>query len=139
MNSARLPSHREGGFSLMESIVATIIAVIAIAGLAHTFGLGRGFIERFEIARTALGLARGQMESLVAYGPSSDSLAIGASFQRPFSYQGRAMGQVEWRIDPFDDPSTSVSTDLRNVTLKVWWGTGLLRDSVQIHRLFPLE
>src|SRR2546426_12733052 len=38
----------EQGFSLIEAVVATVIAALAVVGLAHTFGLGRAFINRFE-------------------------------------------------------------------------------------------
>ena len=45
-------SHRavqgERGVGLMEVIVATIIAVIAIVALAYTFGMGRGLVNRYD-------------------------------------------------------------------------------------------
>ena len=43
----------ESGFSLMEAIVATAIAVIAVLGLAYSFGQGRAMIGRYEISRAA--------------------------------------------------------------------------------------
>ena len=54
------------GFSLMEVIVATLIATIAITGLAYTFGLGRSFIDRYELSRAALAAAQGKVEALMA-------------------------------------------------------------------------
>jgi hypothetical protein len=123
----------EAGFSLMEAIVATVISVIAIIGLAHTFGMGRGFIERFGIARTALSLVRGRMESFTA---SPDSIALGASYTQPFNYLGAEVGTIEWRVVPYDDLQIPGTRDLKNVVIVARWGPAGQRDSLEISRLF---
>ena len=39
-----------------------LIASIAVLGLAYTFGVGRGMVNRYEIARAALGGAQDPLE-----------------------------------------------------------------------------
>src|SRR6186997_61059 len=73
--SGRIANER--GFSLIEVIVATVIAVIAVVGLAHSFGVGRGLIDRHENARDALGLAQQRVEYLLNRPPGHPDLAPG--------------------------------------------------------------
>jgi hypothetical protein len=117
----------------MEAIVATVISIIAILGLAHTFGMGRGFIERFGIARTALSLVRAKMESFTV---SRDSIALGSFYVQPFNYRGNEVGTIEWRVDPYDDVQISGPYNLRNVVITARWGPPTQRDSLVISRLF---
>src|SRR5262249_7513644 len=77
-NSADGPSDA-GGFSLIQGIVAVVIAAIAVIGLAHSFGIGRGLIDRFESARDGLGVAQQEMEILSMIRLDSDSLDAGAA------------------------------------------------------------
>lgn len=128
----------ESGFSLMEAIVALAISMIAILALAHTFGVGRGFIERFAIGRTALGVARARMEYLSVLPASSESLAVGNVFSQPFNYRGLQTGTVEWRIVAYNDPQVTPTNDLREVTVVASWGPVQQRDSLRLTRLFPM-
>lgn len=121
----------------MEAVVATAISVIAIVGLAHTFGMGRHFIDRFAIGRVALGEIRGQMDFLTTQPANSDSLALNRFFARPFNYQGNEIGTLEWRIAPYDDPGVPGTMDLKQVVIVAKWGSGVERDSIRITRLFP--
>ena len=43
----------ERGFSLVEVMVAGIVAIVAVMGLAFTFSTGRGMIDRYAAARDA--------------------------------------------------------------------------------------
>ena len=36
----------QNGFSLIEALTATVIAVFAVLGLAYTFSVGRGQVSR---------------------------------------------------------------------------------------------
>ena len=132
----------ERGFSLMEALVATLIAVIAVSGLAYTFGVGRGQVDRYAVARAALGAAKSQMEALVLLDPTrldSDSLDIGyVSPATPFVADGAAAGTCSWRVDPYDSPVLPGSVDMRRLTVTVSWTWGAMRDSVQLDRLFAL-
>jgi hypothetical protein len=125
---------------MMEAIVATAIATIAILGLAHTFGLGQGFVDKFEIARTALATAQARMEALSVTDPTSTDLSIGAhpTPAEPFLYHGANIGTETWRVEWFDDPITpAITTDLRRVTVVIAWNIGADGDSLSLTRLFP--
>ncbi len=125
----------ESGFSLMEAIVATVISVIAVLGLAYSFGLGRGFINRYEAARIADGLAAGAMDSLSLAGTD---LTLGGPRPNPaipLVYNGVAIGTVNWVVSA-PDPANPVKDDLVNVTVTANWSLGGLNDSLQYRRLF---
>lgn len=127
---------REAGFSLVEAIVATVIATIAVVGLAHTFGLGRSFINRFETARAALGVAQQRLEVLQAGSDPSSNLASGTLHFGPFNHGGHQIGTEEWVVSWYDDPATPDSTDLKRVTVRVFWSQGTISDTVALTRLF---
>jgi len=129
----------ERGFSLMEAIVASVIAVIAIIGMAYSFGLGRGLVFRYELARAALGVAQTRMEYLTTLPRSSDSLDVGfSSSPVTFQYEGQNAGTEVWRVAAHDDPTLPGSTNLRRVEVVVRWEAAGLRDSVALDRMFPL-
>lgn len=124
---------------MMEAIVATAITVIAVVGLAHTFGLGRGFIDRFGVARAALTTAQARLEILSVLPAGSDSLRRAASnpLSAPFYFRGRQAGTESWWSVPYDDPATAAVNDLRMEIVVVRWGQGADRDSLRLSRLFP--
>lgn len=121
---------------MMEAIVATVISIIAILGLAHSFGVGRGFIERYAVGRAALSAAQGRMEALSVLPPTADSLATNRFFLQPFNYRGAEAGTIEWRIEPYDDPVVSGPYNLKKVTVVARWGPGVEQDSLRLSRLF---
>src|SRR5262249_5885492 len=82
----------EARFTLVEALVAAIIAVLAVVGLAHTFGLGRAFINRFEVARAALGAAQERLELLQITPRTSADFSPDSLHVRPFSHSGRDVG-----------------------------------------------
>jgi len=126
-------------------IVATLIATIAVIGLAYTFSTGRGFINRFELARAAFAAAEGRLEAL-AVAPSGDpEMSItppGSPHTAPFVVDGRVHGTeswtVVWRDMPVDgtggaDPNPN---DLKYVTVEVLYQQGTVRDTIRLSRLF---
>jgi type II secretory pathway pseudopilin PulG len=134
----RSPLTNQNGFSLIEALTATVIAVLAVLGLAYTFGVGSGLINRFEVARVALGQAESRMERLLLLEdtePTSDSLVVGYnSPATPFACAGVTVGTMGWRIESYDDPDIPGSTDLRRVVVCVRWNTSG-PDSVQFSHL----
>jgi hypothetical protein len=138
----------ERGISLIEVITGTVITVIAVVGLAYSFGIGRGLIDRYEVARVALSAAQRRMETLTAMPSTSESLATGAGFLRdfgpfPFNAEGKEIGEewwtVEWIDDPVDGmaPGDATPHDIRRVTVRVIWEpSGQRRDTVKFSRLF---
>lgn len=143
-SAALAGSTDQRGFSLMEAVVATAIAVIAVLGLAHSFGMGRALIVRYEIGRAALGVASRRMETLAAQSPltlpapSADSVA--------FVYKGSAIGMESWTVQWVDDPydGTGIAdnvggpNDLKRVTVSVRFAQqdgGM--NQVQLERMLP--
>lgn len=140
-----MPARGQDGFSLIEVMVAMVIAVIAVLGLAHTFGAGRALINRYEVARDALGAAQRELDVLGAVSLTCDSLDAGAG-QRlhgpfPVSLNDRIDGTVEWRSSWWDDPQDNGAggdpdpKDYRQVTVVVRW-QGAVPDSVALSRFF---
>ncbi len=129
----------ERGVGLMEVIVATVIATLAVLGLAYSFGTGRGLINRFELARMALGAAQSRMEWLAARPANAPELALGSSHgPAAVVVDGRQVGQESWTVAAYDDPiAGSGPQDLKQVTVTVSWGAGGPNERVQLTRLFP--
>ena len=130
------------GFSLMEVIVAMVIAVIAVLGLAHSFAAGRSLIDRYETARTALAYAQGRVETLAglaAHQPGDASLATGWHGPTPVNLGSRTGGErwfVEWKDDPVDKlgPLDATPNDYKRVTMYVFWTQGSNTDTVSLAR-----
>jgi hypothetical protein len=134
----------------MEAIVATVIAVIAVLGLAYSFGQGRAMISRFQIARAALAAAQERLE-ILAVTPAGDStLALGPGntpglHGRVFSIGGQPAGVVQWSVAAFDDPADGLAPtdgnpfDLKQVTVTAQWTIGFNPGSVTLTRFFPTQ
>lgn len=123
----------------MEAIVASVIAVIAIVGMAHSFGLGRGMVFRYELARAALGVAQTRMEFLSTLPLTSDSLVVNyTSPPVPFVYEGQNAGAELWRVTAYDDPTLPGTVDLRRVEVTVRWVQGGMSDSLTLDRMVGL-
>ena len=98
--------------------------------------MGRGFIDRFEVARSALAAAESRMEFLSALRSWSPELMIGdhPAIPNPFVFgnPARTIGTETWRVEWFDDPVTpGTIQDLKRVTVVVRWtmaGDRRLRD-----------
>ena len=127
----------ESGFSLVEAMVATVIATIAVVGLAHSFGLGRSFINRYETARAALGVAQRRLEILHAGSDPLSNLATGVPHLGDFVHGGQRVGREEWYVDWYDDPSIPGERDLKLVTVRVFWSQGTIADTVTPTRCPP--
>lgn len=130
----------------MEAIVATMIATIAVVGLAHSFGVARGLIDRYAIARAALGVAQGRLESLHALPLTDPALTAGVhpAMPLPLTFRGNTVGEEIWRVEWVDDPADGLGAqdlngdtdDLRRVTVVVSWTSGGEPDSLTLQRLF---
>lgn len=129
----------EKGFSLMEAMTAAVISVIAVLGLAYSFGVGRSLVNRYELARAALGEAQSQLESLTLLPVSDPTLALGyLSMPSPFRYKGATLGTEYWRVVGYDEPHLAGSQDLKRVIVTVRWAQGARPDSVSLERLWQL-
>lgn len=136
------PAGTAGGFSLIEVLVATVIATVAVVGLAYTFSIGRASIDRFATARAALAAAQGQLEILSTLPGTAPELTLSPpDHTAPFLVAGEVRGEVHWTVVPYDDPADGPSDpnpfDLRRVTVEVTWTQGTMTDNVQLERLLP--
>lgn len=137
----------EVGFSLIEAIVATVIATIAVLALAQSFGAGRSLVDRYKISRAALATAEATMETLVHAGTKSSSLMIttpgGTTYgPLPFDVDGVQAGDVTWTVSWVDDPADGLAPtdtnpqDLKRVSVGVAFSSGGVPDTVRLVRFF---
>jgi prepilin-type N-terminal cleavage/methylation domain-containing protein len=138
------PRTDERGFSLIEVLVAVIIAVIAVLGLAHSFGAGRALINRYETARAASALVEGRLETLATIAtkdPSDPQLTVGTHGPAPIMLGGERLGQESWFIEWVDDPLDGLGAgdltpnDYKRVTATITWTGSAVADTVQLTRL----
>lgn len=123
----------------MEAIVATAVASIAVLGLAYTFGIGRGTVNRYEVARAALGVAQDRLELCSALPLASDSLVAGyVSPAFPFVYDGTNYGDYSWAVAGFDHPGIPGTIDLKKLVVTVRFRNGAGTDSLRLDRLIAL-
>jgi hypothetical protein len=122
----------ERGVGIMEVVVATVIAVIAIVALAYSFGAGRGLVDEYEAARVALAAAQRRVEMLGRH-PAGSGMY-------PVQVDGQTVVLESWQVDAFDDPANGTSAgsvDLKKVTVSVSWGQLRPGETVSLTRLFP--
>jgi type II secretory pathway pseudopilin PulG len=138
-------TRNQRGIGLMEVVVATVIAVIAVVALAYSFGMGRDLVNRFEIARVALAAAQRRMETLSAGSPAGADLQVGShpsSGTDPVQVDGRTVARESWRVEAVDDPADGIhpgDIDLKKVTVTVSWGRAGPSETVTLTRLFPTQ
>jgi prepilin-type N-terminal cleavage/methylation domain-containing protein len=132
----------QDGFSLIEVIVATVISVIAIVGLAHSFGIGRALINRFEAERGALAVVQGRLEMLSKLPSSSPELTVGDhTGPLPIEIAPGLSVEEKWKVDPVNDPADGVGSDpnpvdYRRVTVSMSWTHGSFPEKIELTRLF---
>jgi len=121
---------------MFEVIAGTVIATLAVVGLAYSFGVGRGLIDRYEIARRAMGRARLLVDSLSTVTPLS--LADG---NQPFWVDGIQAGTSSWTMTNVDDPADQSGAadpnpvDEKRILVRVGWGLGGSDDTLSLSRL----
>jgi hypothetical protein len=127
----------ERGFSLMEAVMGATISVIAVMGLAYSFGVGRGLVNRYEVARAALGEAQSELEALQLVPRIDPTMAIGyVSPPTPFIYEGTTLGSSSWRVLPYDDPNLPGPVNLKRVIVTVQWTRDAQMDSLSLERFW---
>jgi type II secretory pathway pseudopilin PulG len=128
------------GFTLTEVLVALLITVIAVMGLASTFGIGRGLIDRYATARSAMGVAQDRMERL-RMESLKDLLVpdLDPAVAHPVTtvtLDGRVQGQETWTIEWLHDPQGYGSQDYKRVHVTVTWFQAGASDSVALNSIF---
>jgi len=122
--------------SLVEVIASTVIAAIAVAGLAHSFGVGRAQIERFAVARAALAAAEQRMEALSRLPLSHADMAFGVHTST-FLIDGAGIGNVQWTVTPVPKSWGVYSDQLTRIDVEVTWNQ-TYPDTVRLSRLYDL-
>jgi hypothetical protein len=121
-------------------MVATIIAVIAVLGLAHSFGTGRALIDRFETARDALALAQSRIEILSRLPLGTPDLSPGTHGPTPVQINAGMLGDETWTVvwvnDPADGTPDLDPQDYKRVTVAVSWANGGIPDTISLFRQF---
>lgn len=133
------------GFSLIEVMVAMVIAVIAVLGLAHSFGAGRALIDRYETARAASALVEGRVETLASLATRDlfdPALTEGTHGPAPITLSGDRTGDESWFVEWVDDPLDGLAgpgdpdpNDYKRVTVAITWTQGATSDTVQLTRI----
>jgi prepilin-type N-terminal cleavage/methylation domain-containing protein len=132
----------EKGFSLLEVLVAMVIAVIAVVGLAYSFGTGRGLIDRYATARDALAAAEQRLERLAFLSnqnPNHPDLSAGTHGPLARPLNGTRSGQESWTVvwvdDPVDNTPDANPNDYKRVTVEVSWTQGGMQDRIALSRV----
>jgi len=139
-------SSAQYGFSLIEVMVAAVVAGIAVVGLAFSFSAGRGLIDRYATARDALQAAQRRLDVLAMEAvrdPAVADLAVGShpATPRPLVLNRNQTGLETWTVSWFDDPVDNVGgdtdrDDYKRVTVAIRWQQGGLQDSIRLSRTF---
>lgn len=131
------PVLNERGFSLMEALTAATVAVIAVMGLAYSFGVGRALVNRYEVARAALAEAENQLEALTQLETNDATLAVGyVSPATPFRYEGVELGTRDHRVTAYDEPNLPGTLNMKRVRVVVRWQQNSRPDSLMLERLW---
>jgi prepilin-type N-terminal cleavage/methylation domain-containing protein len=142
-----LDSSRESrGFSLIEVMVAAVVAVIAVLGLAFSFSAGRGLIDRYAVARDALEACQSRLDSLAMEAvkdPAAADLTVG-THTRPgnITLNKNQTGTEQWTVVWVDDPVDGTAgadedpNDYKRATVEIDWRQGSLQDHIRMSRSF---
>jgi hypothetical protein len=125
-------------------MVAAVVAVIAVLGLAYSFSAGRGLIDRFAAARDALEAAQARLDRLAAEAvrdPATPDLNIGSHGPFPRTLNANLTGTESWSVVWVDDPVDNLGgdpdpNDDKRATVRIDWRQGNLQDHVQMSRSF---
>jgi len=132
------------GFTLIEVMVAAVVAVISVMGLAYMFSAGRGMIDRYAAARDALEAAQSRLDWLAmeaVKNPAAAELNIGLHGPNPRVLNHNRTGTESWTVVWVDDPVDNLGGDAdphdyKRATVEIDWRQGGLPDHVSMSRSF---
>jgi general secretion pathway protein I len=117
MNGRQRRHNPDGGFTLVEILVAFAVAVITLAALYQVFSLGLRSGARAESYSEAVLLAQSSLDTLAA-GP----IAVGDITERVGRYQRRVSVRARMDLVPPDGPLAVIPYE---IAVQVSWRDGV--------------
>jgi len=118
--------HLERGTSLVEALVATVVAVVAALAMVFALVSGSTAIRSMRIERGASFVAQKQMETLLSKPTSDASLTIGDHGPQTATLpyvSGQTTWNVSWMDDALDGTGGSDSNpqDYKKLVVTISW------------------
>jgi len=107
-----MPNHNDNGFTLIEVLIAIVILSVGLLGMA---ALTTGIIKGNRLSNdltTATTLAQDKMEDIQRVGYASAASETKATMSSPFSDYKREVTVT----------TGSPATDMKTVSVKIYWG-----------------
>ena len=124
---------RQGGFTLLEVLVATVVMAIAVAGLMSAISSSLRNAARLTDHDRAALLGRQKMDELLV----ATGLEKGVSFQGTWGPEVTGGTEIGWiaRLTPFEVPRGANGPGtpfIERVELEIWWMNGAQRRSFRL-------
>jgi general secretion pathway protein I len=123
----------QGGFTLLEVLVATVVMAIAVAGLMSAISSSLRNAARLTDHDRAALLGRQKMDELLI----ATGLEKGVAFQGTWGPEVTGGMDIGWiaRLTPFEIPPgarTPGTPFIERVELEIWWMNGAQRRSFRL-------
>jgi general secretion pathway protein I len=126
------PPVKQGGYTLLEVLVATMIMAIAVTGLLSALSTSIGNAARLTVYDRAALLGRQKMDELLI----ADKLPKLTPFEGTWAPDIAGDLRAGWRarLSPFEMPPTAGpgTPYLERVELEIWWMNGEKRRTLSL-------
>ena len=123
---------QQGGFTLLEALVATAIMGIAVAGILSALAASSRNVVRLTQADRAVILARTKMDELLV----NDGLPRKTFLEGPFAPAEAGAMPAGWRarVTPIEANPGMVDLNwvIDRIELEIWWMDGATRHSFSL-------
>jgi prepilin-type N-terminal cleavage/methylation domain-containing protein len=122
----------QGGFTLLEALVATMIMGVAVAGIMDALAASSRNVSRLTQSDRAVVLARAKMDELLV----NDALPRNQFVEGVFSGAEAGAINTGWRarVTPLEAAPGAVDLNwvIDRVELEIWWTDGPVRRSFSL-------